>query len=117
MEVSLAQTTDGEILMVCPTCGAEQSWSDECRRCKCDLRDLRAVWRAAHRERIACLLGLRAANFDRALEHARRHLALKPDDDAGRLLTVCHLLRADWREAYRSAPTTIDKQSVREQND
>ena len=29
--------------MRCPTCRAEQEWSDNCRRCRCDLQLLREV--------------------------------------------------------------------------
>ncbi|MDR2115549.1 MAG: hypothetical protein LBP87_04130 [Planctomycetaceae bacterium] len=27
----------------CPSCGAEQTWQDECRRCRTDLRELRLL--------------------------------------------------------------------------
>ncbi|MDR1140506.1 MAG: hypothetical protein LBL62_02360 [Planctomycetaceae bacterium] len=27
----------------CPSCGAEQVWQDECRRCRTDLRELRLL--------------------------------------------------------------------------
>lgn len=35
----------------CPTCHAEQEWSDVCRRCKCDLRLLRSMAEACRRHR------------------------------------------------------------------
>lgn len=94
--VSIAQRSDCEATLVCPTCRAAQIWSNECRRCKSDLRDLHAVWQASERERRACLRALRSGDLERALQHARTYHSFDPGDDANRLLTVCHLHRGDW---------------------
>jgi hypothetical protein len=99
MDVSLQPVLDGEPSMTCPTCRAEQGWSGECRRCKCDLSDLRAVWRAGCHARQACLQSLADGDFARALYHARRYCSLQPGDDAIRLVAVTHLLRGEWLEA------------------
>ena len=101
MDISLAQSTETDGTMRCPTCNAQQSWSDECRRCKCDLSDLFAVWRAGRQARNRCLLALQSGDFDRALNHAQRLAVLCSGDEATRLLTVCHLLRGDWPAAAR----------------
>jgi hypothetical protein len=101
MSVTLEQTA--EATMACPACEARQPWSDQCRRCKCDLSDLRAAWRAGRRARAACLFHLREGRFDGAIRAARSFASVNPGDDATRLLAVCHLLRGDWGAALRAA--------------
>ncbi|MHB1558642.1 MAG: tetratricopeptide repeat protein, partial [Isosphaeraceae bacterium] len=49
-------------------------------------------WRSA-------LIALDEERYDKAAEHARRCLALRPDAESRRLLAVCQLLRGDWSEA------------------
>ena len=106
MSATLEQTT--EATMACPACAARQAWSDECRRCKCDLTDLRAAWRASRRARAACLLHLREGQFERAVRAARSYALMHPGDEATRLLAVCHLLHGDWAAALRAAlPPTL----------
>ena len=92
-----------EPTMTCPTCSARQVWSDQCRRCQGDLSQLHAVWRASQQARASCLRHLRAGRWERAIAGARRYVALRPGEDASRLLTVCHLLRGDWAEALAAA--------------
>jgi len=98
MNVSLDQTAIDESLN-CPTCGALQQWSDECRRCKCDLSLLRDIWREGQLAKGNCLSHLRAGNIRCALRAAQRSAAMVPDDDTKRLLAVCHLLLSDWSSA------------------
>jgi hypothetical protein len=83
----------------CPTCRAVQEWSDACRRCKCDLRLLRAVSEAYQRSRRACLYYLRASQPRAAERAARRCHALFPSSESQRLLALAALLRGDWPEA------------------
>src|SRR5262245_10534546 len=85
--------------MRCPTCGARQGWVDTCRRCKSDLRLLRAALEAHEEHRRAALLALDAGRLDMALHHARRCHELRPGPESHRLLAVCRLLRGDWAEA------------------
>ncbi len=74
-------------------------WTDACRRCKSDLRLLRAALGAYERHRRAGLLDLDAGRLDAALRHARRCHELRPGPESHRLLAVCQLLRGDWAEA------------------
>ena len=83
--------------MTCPVCQARQIWSDECRRCKCDLSLLRAMCLDSQHARSDCLRQLRAGNHEVAILRARRYVRLSPCEDALRLLAVCSLLMSDWR--------------------
>ena len=85
--------------MYCPACNARQVWSDECRRCKCDLSLLRRYWRTGEAQRRQCLRQLRAGHADQALRHARCYSAIVGVAEASRLLGVCHLLCGDWPKA------------------
>ena len=60
--------------MRCPTCGARPGWADTCRRCKCDLRLLRAAERAYEQHRAECLR-LLIAGFRRSRLCAMRRVA------------------------------------------
>ena len=83
----------------CPTCRAEQPWSDACRRCRCDLRLLRAAAASYHRSRRACLLQLRAGH-PRAARLAAGHCReLAASAESRRLLAVAALLSGDWADA------------------
>ena len=92
-----------EAEMICPTCNARQEWSEQCRRCKCDLSTMRRVWRMGRQARRSCLLDLRAGRIATAVEHARRYAALSCDEDSARLLAVSHLLAGDWPQALAAA--------------
>lgn len=85
--------------MNCPACNAHQIWSNECRRCRCDLSVLHAVWLKCQRLRSQCLRQLRAGDYDLATLTARRYASLWPGEDAGRLLAVSSLLKGDWSSA------------------
>jgi hypothetical protein len=89
--------------MRCPTCRATQAWSEACRRCKSDLRLLRAVaeHHAALRER--CLWNLRHNRAGVALELARQCFTVRDDADTRRLLAVCELLNGNWAAARACA--------------
>lgn len=96
-EPTLECTAEDE--MRCPTCNAQQAWSDECRRCKCDLSLLRQWRRTSEAERRRCLRQLRAGRPRRALGHARRWAIMVGAAEASRLLGVCLLLCGAWPDA------------------
>ncbi|HUT11987.1 MAG TPA: hypothetical protein VMY42_15915 [Thermoguttaceae bacterium] len=88
-------------LVGCPTCKVRQSWSDACRRCKCDLTLLGRIVQSCGRTRRRCLEDLRAGRFSQAVRRARRGFALSPDERSARLLAVCLLCRGEFVEAVR----------------
>ena len=83
----------------CPTCRAEQPWSDTCRRCKCDLSLLHRAVRVYKHNYRRCLGELAAGRTAAALAAARQCYAIKPTPTAARLLTVSALLERDWSTA------------------
>lgn len=86
--------------MRCPTCGARQAGQvDDCRRCKSDLRLLRAALAAYEQSWRSALTALHEERYDEAAAQARRCLELRPGLESRRLLAVCQLLRGDWTEA------------------
>jgi hypothetical protein len=89
--------------MSCPTCGARQGWADACRRCKCDLRLLRAAAAAYDHARSLCLEHLRAGHAARASRAARACHRLRPDAESGRLLALAHLIRGRFSLALDQA--------------
>lgn len=94
--------------MRCPTCRAEQEWSDTCRRCKTDLRLLRSMDEACRNIRAAVLRHLRDGRHADAL-HTAQHLSLLSRDDAtARLLAVCYLLCGQPERALRVARPVVE---------
>jgi hypothetical protein len=87
----------------CPTCGAQQGWTDLCRRCKSNLRLLREALEAYQRHRRSSLRHLHAGSLETALRHARKCHELRPSNESQRLMAVCQLLRGDWLEALELA--------------
>lgn len=85
--------------MRCPTCRAEQPWSDTCRRCKCDLRLLRDVASEFVALRKQCLQSLQRNQLRQALEQARRCFALHADPETQRLLATCEFVNGNWAQA------------------
>ena len=83
----------------CPVCRAGQEWSDTCRRCKCDLRLLRAAAEDYRLSRRHCLRALRAGDPGAALDSAQHCYQLQPCPDARRLLALAALLQQDWPTA------------------
>ena len=83
----------------CPTCRAEQPWSDTCRRCKCDLRLLRAAAASYQRARHASLLHLRAGHPRAARRAAEHGHELAASAESRRLLAVAALHSGDWAAA------------------
>jgi hypothetical protein len=83
----------------CPTCNAVQAWSDECRRCKSDLRFLRHVVESRQLHRESALVALRRGHYAAALIEAQQAYDLYPDPDSKRLLATCHLLGGNWLQA------------------
>jgi hypothetical protein len=83
----------------CPTCRAEQPWSDTCRRCKCDLRLLRELAEVYAATRKRCLVSLRENQLEAALEQAKQGFILHAGADSRRLLATCELLNGNWRRA------------------
>jgi hypothetical protein len=95
-------TPPGDLLR-CPTCGAEQEWSDSCRRCRCDLRLLRAAFDAWSMHRRECLVALENGWVDSAARHARRSHELRPGAGSYRLLALCSLMSERWLDALEEA--------------
>ena len=89
--------------MRCPTCGAQQGWTDRCRRCKCDLRLLRAAVGAYEQNRRLCLQYLHAGEPDTAFRHAQSCHELRPSPETHRLMALCYLLAEDWHGALEEA--------------
>ncbi|MHB8899007.1 MAG: hypothetical protein ACYC6Y_09700 [Thermoguttaceae bacterium] len=92
----------GEDEMLCPACKACQAWSDECRRCKCDLSLLKEWHAACEAVRRRCLVELGRGSSKRALRYARRYALLAGGAEASRLLGVCQLLSGNWAESCAS---------------
>ena len=99
----------GDDRVRCPTCGAEQEWADSCRRCRCDLRLLRAA-RAAYRvHRRQCLTSIESGWFENARYHALRCHELLPDAASSRLLAICHLMTERWADAVELARAALEE--------
>jgi hypothetical protein len=96
---SMDETASNQVR--CPTCRALQEWSDSCRRCRSDLRLLRAAQASYDSHRRRCLLNLDAGRPDLALGHAVRCHDLRPDGESRRLLALCALVGEDWEAALR----------------
>jgi hypothetical protein len=96
----IARSTAG---LKCPTCGAQQGWTDTCRRCKSDLRLLREALADYEQHRRFTLCDLEAGRLESAVRHARRCQELRPGPESQRLLAVCQLLCGDWRDAIDQA--------------
>lgn len=95
--------TDISESLRCPTCNATQTWSDECRRCKSDLRLLRRVIEARRLHRENALRAIRDNQFPTALVEAQQAYDLYPDSNSRRLLATCHLLAGNWLQAMMLA--------------
>jgi hypothetical protein len=89
----------------CPTCRADQDWSDTCRRCKSDLRLLRAFAATYQQSRTACLKHVRGGHGPLALRAARRCFELYPDSESRRLLAMAALACGNWETATALAHT------------
>jgi hypothetical protein len=87
----------------CPTCGAQQEWTDRCRRCKSDLRLLRAALETYERHRELCLQSVDADEIRTAFHHAQSCHYLRPGTETHRLLALCFLLAEDWQGALEQA--------------
>jgi hypothetical protein len=94
----------------CPTCRTVQVWSDTCRRCKSDLRLLRAVAAAYQRNRRHCLERLRSGSAQAALPAARRCHSLNPDPESRRLLALASLQAGDWATAGSLASRIVQEE-------
>ena len=92
-------SADETIEFRCPTCGAAQNISSECRRCKCDLSLVAALHGQRQAARRETLRALRDGRPDEALLSARRLSTIAPDADAARYLAVCHLLQGRYAAA------------------
>ena len=87
----------------CPTCRATQEWSDTCRRCRSDLRLLRAFEDEYRDRRARCFSELRARNFQAALDNAYACVQLRANAESLELLAVCALFGGDWETALKLA--------------
>jgi hypothetical protein len=87
----------------CPTCRAQQVWSETCRRCKCDLRLLYEAEQSYRNSRTRCLNALHAGRADAAMVEAQVCLRIRPDEEARKLLAVSALMTGDWPTAIKLA--------------
>lgn len=87
----------------CPTCRAEQEWSEECRRCKSSLVLLHDAHLASYITRRDCLKELQDGSPATAVELARKHIEIAGNAEAYKLLAVCLLHAGEWYEAMRIA--------------
>ena len=87
----------------CPTCRAVQEWSDQCRRCRSDLRLLRAASATYQHHFRSCILELEAGHPQAGLGHALRCHDLHPGPDSLRLLSLCALAREEWQTSLELA--------------
>jgi hypothetical protein len=99
--------TDISESLRCPTCNAVQAWSDECRRCKSDLRLLRQVVESRRLHRENAFLALRQGHYATALVEAQQSHDLYPDANSKRLLATCHLLAGNWLQATLMANSDL----------
>jgi hypothetical protein len=83
----------------CPTCGAGQRPSVECRRCKCDLSLVVAVRNHADDVHSDCLRQLGAGEYRDALRSALVRYELSPDETSRRLLAVTYLCLGRYQAA------------------
>ena len=93
--------------MRCPTCGARQAWADACRRCKCDLRLLRAAASTYEQHRRRCLEHLIGGTPETALSHAQICHGLAPGGESLRLIALCHLRQEHWADAWEAAELAL----------
>ena len=89
--------------LCCPTCGARQAPSAECRRCRCDLALLLAVHGQARMVHRCCLRHFRAGAHPQAFRCALLRHQLAPDETSRRLLAVACLCLERYAEAIRWA--------------
>ncbi len=89
--------------MRCPTCRAEQEWSDACRRCQSDLRLLQQTVFTGQKQRQRVLVQLKAGRFPEALRSAQELMLLDRCPANRRLLAVCQLLANDPERAAQTA--------------
>lgn len=87
----------------CPTCRARQEWTDQCRRCRSDLRLLRRVAGYCRWARARALAALNEGRWHQALVHAQRAHGLNPQPESRGLLAVCYLLAGRLAEAVALA--------------
>ena len=93
-EIDLASET-----VRCPTCRASQEWSDDCRRCKSDLRLLREFMMAYQEGRRGFVRAIHANDPRAASRHATRCHALQPDATSRKMLAIAALFQGDWASA------------------
>ncbi|MDR3198753.1 MAG: hypothetical protein LBU34_12870 [Planctomycetaceae bacterium] len=62
----------------CPSCGAEQVWQDECRRCRTDLRELRLLNESIQSLERKLTEALEVGNYRLALRYAQKLEQIDP---------------------------------------
>ncbi len=85
----------------CPVCGARQTLSEACRRCRADLSLLVGVYSELAAKRARCLALVRQRRLMRATRLAKECLELSHDEPNRRLLATCYLLQGDFAAALR----------------
>lgn len=87
--------------MRCPVCRADNNQPPHCRRCRADLTLLFALEEERRHALAAAGACVARGQLGRALDLANGAAALRRGGDADQLLAVIHLLRRDFREAWR----------------
>jgi hypothetical protein len=62
----------------CPSCGAEQVWQDECRRCRTDLRELRLLNENVHLLERKLTDALDVGDYRQAVRYAQKLEQIDP---------------------------------------
>ena len=89
----------------CPTCRALQEWSDSCRRCRCDLRLLRAACSAHQITAAVAFSNSTPASRTSPWATLCAVTNCLPGADSLRLLALCALAREEWETALELAQT------------
>ena len=85
----------------CPVCGAGQTLSETCRRCRADLSLVVNVYSELAAKRARCLALVRQRRLFRATRLAKECLELSRDEANLRLLATCYLLQGEYAAALR----------------
>ena len=93
--------------MRCPICRAEQEWSDSCRRCRGDLRLLRACRDRLAELALGCFQALAENRPAEAHRLASELLALDPSLESQRLFAASAFANGDYAAAVRAASAAL----------
>lgn len=91
----------------CPTCGAAQAPSPECRRCRCDLSLVTALVARESQLRANVLGCLACGDYPAAVTAAERLHQEAPGDASARLLGVSQLLAGRYEAARATCAAAL----------